>query len=189
MHEILSQLNVIFQSWGVPGLAVNAFVESFFLAPPPDFLLITMDLARPQKALFYATVCTMASLVGGTCGFFLGKFGGRPVFEFIFKNKQDEIHSVEAMYEKFGPYAVFFAAFTPIPFNVFTIASGILNMKFPPFFIAALVGRGMRFFIVSAVLMIFGEMIRQYLELVIIGVSALIIVFFFLLYKKRHLIK
>ena len=189
MHELLSQLNIIFQNLGLPGLAINAFIESFFLAPPPDILLISMDIAKPARALYYATICTLFSVLGATTGFIIGKFGGRPVFNLIFKNKQDQIVKVEAMYDKFGPYAVFFAAFSPIPFNVFTLSSGLLNMKFPQFFLASIVGRGMRFFLVSITLMIFGDMIKQYLNLVIIVMTILILVFFIILYKKRHLLK
>ena len=88
MHEILSNINTWFQSMGTWGLAINSCIESFFLLPPPDFLLIAMDLAKPEKALFYATICTIASAVGGAIGYFIGKFGGRPVFNFLFKKKR-----------------------------------------------------------------------------------------------------
>lgn len=188
MQEILSQLNILFQSWGSTGLAINAFIESFFLAPPPDILLITMDLAKPEKALLYATICTLASVIGGSFGYALGKFGGRPVFNFIFKNKQEQISVVEKMYEKYGPYAVFFAAFSPVPFNVFTLASGLLNMKFVPFILASFLGRGLRFFIVSIVLLLFGEMVKQYLNWVIIFGTTVILIFFAILFSKKHLL-
>lgn len=186
MHELLSQINNFFQTLGVPGLALNSFIESFFLVPPPDFLLITMDLAKPQNALFYATVCTIASALGGATGYGIGYFGGRPVFNFLFKNKHEQFENVEKLYNKYGSAAVFFSAFTPIPYKVFTIASGILNMNFWKFFVASFFGRGLRFFIVSIVLMMFGETIKEYIEWVILGVTALIIIFFIVLYKKRH---
>lgn len=186
MHELLSQINNFFQTLGVPGLALNSFIESFFLVPPPDFLLITMDLAKPQNALFYATVCTIASALGGAMGYGIGYFGGRPVFNFLFKNKHEQFENVEKLYNKYGSTAVFFSAFTPIPYKVFTIASGILNMNFWKFFVASFFGRGLRFFIVSIVLMMFGETIKEYIEWVILGVTALIIIFFIVLYKKRH---
>ena len=119
MHELLMRMNDLFQSWGVHGLALNSFIESFFLVPPPDFLLITMDLAKPEKALFYATVCTVASLLGGMFGYALGYWGGRPVFNFIFRNKHEQFEGVERLYEKYGSLAVFFSAFTPIPYKIF----------------------------------------------------------------------
>lgn len=186
MHEILVRLNDLFQSMGLQGLALNSFIESFFLVPPPDFLLITMDLAKPEKAMWYATVCTIASALGGAFGYLIGFFGGRPVFNFLFRNKKEQFEGVEKLYNKYGSLAVFFSAFTPIPYKVFTIASGILNMNFLKFMVASFFGRGLRFFIVSAVLMLFGETIKQYIEWVILAVTVVIILFFVILYKKRH---
>ncbi len=189
MHELLSQINNIFQSMGVQGLALNSFIESFFLVPPPDILLVAMDLAKPEKALYYATVCTIFSALGGVVGYLIGLWGGRPVFNFLFKNKHEQFDNVERLYNKYGAIAVFFSAFTPIPYKIFTIASGILYMNFPQFIVASFLGRGLRFYLVSIFLMIFGETIRQYIELVIIIATILIILFFVILYKKRYIFK
>lgn len=186
MHEIFVSMNNFFQSMGVQGLAINSAVESFFLVPPPDFLLIAMDLAKPEKALYYAFVCTIASVVGAAVGYFIGLFGGRPVFNFLFKNKHDKFDAVEKMYNEYGSFAVFFSAFTPIPYKVFTIASGILRMNFWQFIVASFFGRGGRFFLVSIVLMLFGEAIKKYLELVILAVTIVIVIFCIIVYKKRH---
>ena len=186
MHEILVSMNNFFQSMGVQGLAINSAVESFFLVPPPDFLLIAMDLAKPEKALYYASICTLASIAGAVIGYFIGLFGGRPVFNFFFKNKHDKFEAVEKMYNEYGSFAVFFSAFTPIPYKVFTIASGVLKMNFWKFILASFFGRGGRFFLVSLVLMFFGEAVKQYLELVILAVTVLIIIFCIIVYKKRH---
>lgn len=179
-------MNTFFQAMGVPGLALNSFIESFFLVPPPDFLLIAMDLAKPEKALYYALVCTIASILGGIVGYLIGLIGGRPVFNWIFRKNPEQFEHVEKMYNEYGSFAVFFAGFTPIPYKVFTIASGILKMNFFKFCIASFFGRGARFFLVSFVLMMFGETIKQYLELVIIAVSVVIVIFCVVLYKKRH---
>lgn len=186
MHEIFVNLNNWFQTMGVQGLAINSCIESFFLIPPPDFLLIAMDLAKPEKALYYAFVCTIASAIGGAIGYLIGKFGGRPVFNFLFKKQKDKFESVEKMYKEYGSFAVFFSAFTPIPYKIFTIASGILNMNFFKFFIASFLGRGARFFLVSIVLMFFGEAVKKYLELVILVVTIIIVIFCVVIYKKRH---
>ena len=175
-----------YKELGTLGLAINSFIESFFLVPPPDFLLIILDLANPKKALFYALVCTIASAFGGIIGYFIGKLGGRPIFNFLFRNKHSQFEKVETLYNKYGAIAVLFAAFTPIPYKVFTIASGILNMNFWQFILASIIGRGMRFFIVSIVLLFFGEAVKQYIELIIFAVTLLIIIFFVVLYKKRH---
>lgn len=186
MHEIFIKMNDFFQAMGVQGLALNSFIESFFLVPPPDFLLIAMDLANPKNALYYAFICTIASALGGAVGYGIGFWGGRPAFNWLFrKGGKEKFDAVEKLYNKYGVTAVLLAAFTPIPYKVFTIASGILNMNFWKFMLASFVGRGARFFIVSIVLMLFGEAIKQYIELVIIAVTLIIILFFVILYKKR----
>lgn len=184
MHEIFAQMNTYFQSLGIWGLALNSFVESFFLVPPPDFLLIAMNLAKPEKALWYATVCSIASVLGGLVGYLIGLIGGRPIFNWFFRKNPEQFEKVEEMYNKYGSIAVFFAGFTPIPYKVFTIASGVLNMNWWKFTIASFFGRAGRFFLVSVVLMLFGEMIKQYLEVVIAVVSVIIILFFVVLYYK-----
>lgn len=184
MHEIFTQMNTYFQSLGIWGLALNSFVESFFLVPPPDFLLIAMDLAKPEKALWYATVCSIASVLGGLIGYLIGLIGGRPIFNWFFRKNPEQFEKVEEMYNKYGSIAVFFAGFTPIPYKVFTIASGVLNMNWWKFTIASFFGRAGRFFLVSVVLMVFGEMIKQYLEIVIAVVSVIIVLFFVILYYK-----
>lgn len=186
MHEIFASMNNYFQSMGVIGLAINSCVESFFLVPPPDILLIAMDLAKPEKSLYYAFVCTLASAFGGVIGYLIGKLGGRPVFNFLFKNCHEKFDAVEKMYKEYGSFAVFFSAFTPIPYKIFTIASGILNMNFLKFFVASFFGRGARFFIVSIVLMFFGEAVKKYIELVILGLTVVIVIFCIIIYKKRH---
>lgn len=185
MHEIFVAMNEFFKALGVQGLALNSFIESFFLVPPPDFLLIALDLAKPDKALFFALVCTVASVLGAAVGYGIGYWGGRPAFNFIFRKNKDKFEAVEKLYNQYGVVAVFFSAFTPIPYKVFTIASGVLNMNFWQFILASFVGRGARFFLVSIVLMLFGAWVKQYLELIIIAVSLLILIFFVILYKKR----
>jgi len=186
---MLEQIQNIFQQYGTMGLAINAFIESFFIAPPPDFLLIAMDLAAPQKALFYALVCTLASALGGATGWSLGKFGGRPLFNIFFKKHQENFNKVEALYERYGTIAVIFAAITPVPYNVFALSSGILNMNFAAFILISIFGRGARFFIVSIFLMFFGDKVMQYFNYIFIAAAVVLAVFYYIIYKQRHKIK
>ena len=88
------------------------------------------------------------------------------------------------MYKEYGSFAVFFSAFTPVPYKIFTIGSGILKMNFIKFFSVSLLGRGSRFFLVSLVLMFFGEAVKKHLELIILIVSILIILFCVVVYKR-----
>ena len=186
MHEILVSMNNFFQSMGIWGLILNSGIESFFILPPPDILLIAMDVAEPHKALYFALICTIASAVGGGVGYGIGYWGGRPAFNWLFrKGGKEKFEAVEKMYNKYGSFAVFFSAFTPIPYKVFTIASGILSMNFWKFMLASFFGRGLRFFIVSLFIMFFGETMKQYIEWVIAAITIAIILFFVILYKKR----
>ena len=192
--DFLHSMGQYFETLGALGLSLNSFIESFFLVPPPDFLLIAMDLKNPNLALYYATLCTIASALGGAVGYAIGLWFGRPAFDWIFSglqkrgnNKAKEyFDKVEALYDKHGAWAVFFAGFTPLPYKVFTIASGVLKMKFWPFMIASFVGRGTRFFMVSIVLMLFGEQIKGNLGIICTIASIIIVLFFVILYKTRR---
>ena len=188
MNELILNISNIFKALGIQGLAINAGVESCLpgFPLPPDFLLIAMDLEEKKKALLYALVCTVGSVSGGILGYFIGKYGGRPLFNYLFRSKADKLEAVEKLYEKYGSLAVFFSAFSPIPYNIFTIASGILKMNIFKFIGISCLGRGGRFFLVSTVLMLFGETIKQYLNYVILAVSLVLVVFFVVMYKKRH---
>ncbi len=188
MHEIILHISNLFQSLGMPGLFINAAIESCLpgFPLPPDVLLIGMCLAIPQKALLYALICTTGSITGALIGYAAGRFGGRPLFNYWFRNKADKLEAVEKLFDEYGAFAVFFSAFSPIPYNIFAIASGIMKMNVFKFWFVSCLGRGGRFFFVSIVLMIFGETIKQYMNYFILGVSILLVAFFVVLYKKRH---
>lgn len=185
MKEFIADFINYFGALKEVGLAIMAFIESSVFPIPPDFLLIAMSLGVPEKALLFALICTVFSTLGGAFGYALGKFGGRPLFYYIFRNKSHYLEKVQKLYDKYGTKAVLGAAFTPIPYKVFTIASGIFNLNFFSFMIMSFLGRGARFFLVATCLMFFGESIKSYLELIIIAVSLIIIAFFVVLYKKR----
>ncbi len=188
MHQIILSISNFFQSLGMPGLVINAAIESCLpgFPIPPDIMLIAMSLTIPQKALFFALICTCGSVTGGVFGYLFGKYGGRPLFNHFFGKNIDKLDAVEKLYDKYGSFAVFFSAFSPIPYNIFTIASGILNMNILKFIAVSFCGRGGRFFLESIVLMLFGETIKQYMNYVIILVTVLMAAFFFIIYKKRH---
>ena len=188
MHELILHISQLFQSLGMPGLFINAVIESCLpgFPLPPDVLLIGMCLALPSKALLYALICTTGSITGALIAYALGRFGGRPLFDYLFRKKADKLEAVEKLFDEYGAFAVFFSAFSPIPYNIFAIAAGIMKMNVFKFWLVSCLGRGGRFFFVSIVLMIFGETIKDNMNYFIIGVSVLIVAFFVILYKKRH---
>lgn len=181
--EFFKNCAMYFMEMGEIGLFILAFMESSFFPIPPDFILIPMCLAKPENALIFAAIATLGSALGGVFGYAIGKFGGRPALDFFFKKQQDKILQVEKLYNKYGVWAVGAAAFTPIPYKVFTIASGVFKMNLLGFTIVSIIGRGMRFFIVATALMFFGEKIKSNLELIIILVSILILLFYIVVCK------
>lgn len=147
-------------------LAVISFAESSFFPLPPDILLIPMVLAAREQAWKIAFVCTVASVIGGLAGYGIG-YGffetlGKAVLEFY--NAVEKFESVKELYNEHGVLIVFSAGFSPIPYKLFTIASGLTQMEIMPFTMASLVGRGLRFFLIAALLWKFGSPIRLFIE-------------------------
>ena len=147
-------------------LAVVSFIESSVFPIPPDVLLIPLVLARPDRAWMIAGVCTLASVLGGAFGYFIGwglfEQVGQPVLAFYGMDaKFDEFSD---SYNAWGAWAVLIAGITPFPYKVITILSGATGLNFTVFMIASLFARGFRFFLIAALLRRFGEPIRTFIE-------------------------
>lgn len=147
---------------GTVALGLIAFAESSFFPIPPDVLLIALALGRPDLAFWYAAVSTAGSVVGGAAGYAIGYWGGRPVVERLFG--RSKIEMVHRLFQKYEAWAVGIAGFTPIPYKVFTIGAGVFYVNFRVFVLASVVSRGARFFLVAALLFLFGPPIRQFIE-------------------------
>lgn len=148
------------------GLAVVSFVESSVFPIPPDVVLIPMVLSQRQKAWAYAAICTVASVIGGIFGYAIGYFLfdtlGQQILSFY--GYQDAFASFAARYNQYGIWIVLIAGFTPFPYKVITIASGVTHLNFVVFMLASIVSRGARFFIVAGLLWWFGEPIRTFID-------------------------
>lgn len=168
-------------------LAGMSFAESVFFPVPPDVMLAPMALAQPNKAWRFATLTTIASVLGGVLGYLLGFWLFEPIVEpFIAQmNWQDKFNTALTWFKEYGVWVVFLAGFSPIPYKVFTVGAGVLQMAFLPFLIASAIGRGARFFLVSALMKWGGvkmeQKLRQYIEALGWALVALIIVAYFLL--------
>lgn len=169
-------------------MAAVSFAESSFFPIPPDVMLIPMVLAKRAKAWFYAAVCTVASVLGGIAGYAIGAFllfavgdvildtfdpnwkfdfAAHPEFNpatFDPNAPQSAWGKFQALYQDYGFWIVFAAGFTPLPYKVFTIASGAAGMSLPVFIVASLISRGGRFFLVCGLLYFFGQPIRAFIE-------------------------
>ncbi len=148
------------------GLAVVAFLESSVFPIPPDILMIPMIIAAPSRAFLIAGVALVSSVLGGMLGYFIGwgafESIGRPVLEFY--GKTDAFDDFATRYNEFGPWAVLIAGVTPFPYKVITILSGSTGLNFTVFMVSSIIARGLRFFIVAALLWKFGAPIRDFIE-------------------------
>ena len=148
------------------GLALVSFAESSFFPIPPDVALIPMILAKRAAAWTYATICTLASVLGGVAGYAIGFFFfvqlGEPLLEFY--GYAEKFANFAERYNEYGVWIVLIAGLTPFPFKVITIASGTTGLNFLVFVVASVLARGGRFFAVAALLWWFGEPIRAFIE-------------------------
>ena len=151
-------------------LALLTFAESVFFPIPPDVLLAPMVLAQREKAWRFATLTTVASVIGGVVGYGLGYMMFEPwiqplITEFGYQARFDKAMS---WFSEWGVWVVFIAGFSPIPYKLFTVSAGFLQMAFVPFLLASAIGRGMRFFLVAGVIRWGGapmeQKIRQWVD-------------------------
>jgi membrane protein YqaA with SNARE-associated domain len=159
-------LELAAQPYAMWAIALIAFVESSVFPIPPDVVLIPMILAARDKAWKIAAVCTAASVIGGFAGYGIGHFlfeeVGRPMLAFYHYDLK--FGAFRETYNEWGAWAVFIAGVTPFPYKVITILSGATGLDLPVFMLSSVLARGLRFFIVAALLWHFGASIRVFIE-------------------------
>ena len=147
---------------GSVALFAIAFAESSFFPIPPDILLITMALIKPEAAFVLALICSVGSITGGMFGYLIGWLGGRPLLHRLFSEKK--IAVVKNAFEKYEVWAIAVAGFTPIPYKVFTLSAGTFEIPFRPFAAVSAVSRSARFFLVAGGIYFWGESVKNLLE-------------------------
>jgi membrane protein YqaA with SNARE-associated domain len=149
-------------------LAVLSFTESSFFPIPPDVLLMPLCLGNRRKAFWFATVCTIASVLGAVAGYAIGWGVWHAVDDVFYRYvpgfNEAQFKKVAALYEQYNFWIVFIAAFTPIPYKVITVAGGVFGINIPMFLVASLVGRGLRFFLVAGLMWKFGPPIVKFID-------------------------
>lgn len=159
-------MNLAAHRHAIPALAAVSFIESSVFPIPPDVVMIPMVLANRARAFRIALVCTIASVLGGLLGYAIGLFlfeeVGRPLLELY--GYGPKFAEFQGTYNDWGAWAVFIAGVTPFPYKVITILSGVTRLDLVVFFVASVAARGLRFFMVAALLWKFGEPIREFLE-------------------------
>lgn len=147
-------------------LGAISFAESSFFPIPIDLMMIPMILANTSKAFRLATITLITSVLGGMAGYAIGAFAfgviGQPIIEFY--GYQEQFVAFQGHYAEYGILIVLVAGFTPLPFKVVTIASGVAGMNPLVFFLTAIPARGARFYLVAGLLWKFGEPIREFIE-------------------------
>ncbi|MCZ6886096.1 MAG: DedA family protein [Alphaproteobacteria bacterium] len=150
----------------MPALFAVSFAESSVFPIPPDVMIVPMVLADRTKAFRIALVCTLASVLGAIAGYGIGALLfetiGRPLVELY--GWTEHFEALAAQYKDAGFLIVATAALTPIPFKIFTIASGVAGLDLVVFVIASTLFRGLRFYLEAVLLWKFGPPIRDFIE-------------------------
>lgn len=167
LHHALTQLlrwveSFAATSYGDWALFVLAFAESSFFPIPPDVLLIALCLGRPEASLYFALLCTAGSVLGGMAGYAIGYYGGRPLLKRLFK--AHKVRAVEMLYDRYNAWATGIAGLTPLPYKIFTVSGGVFAINFKVFVIASVLARGLRFFVVAALMYVYGEPVKAFIE-------------------------
>lgn len=171
-------------------LALLSFTESSFFPIPPDVMLAPMVLAQRERAWYLAGITTLASVLGGLLGYLIGwvlfEQLGQPIIELYDAERQ--FQTVKDWFDEYGVWVVFVAGFSPIPYKLFTVTSGLLAMAILPFILASAVGRGARFFLVAGLIHWGGEPFAAFIEkrINIIGWSAVAAVVLLLVALRLH---
>ena len=179
-------------------LAIVSFIESSFFPIPPDVMVIPMVISKKNNFIKIFLITTIFSVLGGMLGYLIGAF----FFEFgvhimSFYGYEDKLSKIkENLVNSDGFYAwlgvLFLAGFTPLPYKVFTIASGLIGFNFLIFILISLISRGLRFFIVSYLSYKFGDLFNEYMDkhgskwFTIIGILIVIISLIIYLIFKSH---
>ena len=179
-------------------LAIVSFIESSFFPIPPDVMVIPMIIAKRKDFIKIFLITTIFSVLGGILGYFIGLFFfdiGIQIMSFYgyedkLNNLKNNLTNNEGFYAWLG--ILFLAGFTPLPYKVFTIASGLIEFNIIIFIIISLISRGLRFFIVSFLSYRLGNLFTQFMEkhvskfFTIIGITIVIIGFIIYLILKSH---
>ena len=160
--------------YGPLALFVLSFAESTFFPIPPDVLLIALALGYRRRALYFALLCSIASVLGGMAGYGIGHFawltngGFTAIAEFFFNHvpgfDEQVYYEMGRRFEEWGFEIIFSAGFTPIPYKIFTISAGAFDLSFPLFMVASVISRSARFFLIAGLIWRFGAPIQAFID-------------------------
>lgn len=166
--------------WGLMGMVIAAFTESFISPVLPDVILIPLALAKPDMAIYYGVIATLVSVLGGCIGYWIGYKWGMPVVHKVMSDKY--AHKLESFaHSENVSWTIFLAAMSPIPYKFVSISAGAFRVKWSVFMFASFFGRMKRFLLEGLVIYFFGEPAIRYLqnstkEMVIISVVFVLVI-------------
>ena len=137
-----------------------SFIEAIFFPIPVDPLLAILVLNNKQKYIELTIFCTLASVIGGLVGWLLGYVIGEEIEDLLTIIpwiKDDSFYNVKTAFDEHGIFIIFLGAFTPLPFKIISVISGVFHINIVVFFVMSLIGRGLRFFLVSLIVKNFGD--------------------------------
>lgn len=152
--------------YGVPALSMVSFIESSFFPIPPDPLLIALCLGKPKRSFWYATICSIMSVLGGIFGYLIGWGIWELVDDFFFNYiiSQKAFFYVSGKYNENAFLAILGASFTPITYKVFTVTAGVFKVNIFILILASAIGRSARFFMEAILIYFYGMSIRNFIE-------------------------
>lgn len=154
--------------YGPAALGALSFIESVFFPIPPDPLLMALSLGKPRRALYFAAICSVGSVLGGITGYLVGWGVWAMVSDFFFNYvpgvTPEAFESVRVVYDRWDFWAIFVAGFTPVPYKVFTLTAGAFNIALPVFILASVFSRSARFFLVAGLIFFFGPGIQGFID-------------------------
>jgi membrane protein YqaA with SNARE-associated domain len=159
-------LELAAKPWAPKALAAVSFIESSVFPIPPDAMLVPMCLAKPKSAFYYASICTIGSVLGGLLGYAIGALLYDTLGQFLIKlyGYGDKLEAFRTAYAEWGGWIILIKGATPIPYKVVTIASGFAGYNLLWFTILSIITRGIRFFAIAAILYYWGEPAREFIE-------------------------
>lgn len=182
--------------WGALALFVLAFAESSFFPIPPDVLLIALCLGAVSRSFRFAAICLAGSILGAAAGYAIGyylwqntagEYTALANWFFAHVFSEESFFEVKSLYDEYDFWIVFTAGFTPLPYKLFTISGGLFRIDLVMFFVASIVSRGLRFFLIAGLIWKFGAPIKTFIEkyfnLLAILFTVLLIGGFFLIAK------
>ncbi|WP_194755793.1 YqaA family protein [Aliidiomarina indica] len=163
-----------------------SFAESVIFPIPVDVMLAPMAIAQPSRAMYFAMLTTIFSVLGGMAGYLLGYLAFEPIVlpALDYFGRMDTFELAQGWFNDWGFWVIFLAGFSPIPYKVFTVTAGVMAIAFLPFVLASIIGRGMRFFLVAWLMRwggpIMEKHVRQHMDTIGWGVVILAVAAYFI---------